>query len=219
MTSIHTLDLIGVFAFAIYGARRAIMAKFDLFGVLLCAALTAVGGGTIREAILHGTPAYLHDYSYGIAIVVGVFCAIAIHDYFRKLEKYLLRVDAIGVAVFAYIGARRADEAGLGLLAMVLFAVLTAVGGGTLTDVITRRKPEALYKDFYPLAAIVLATGYYLVRPAAREVPVALALIALAFAVRLASLQFKCKLWRPYNGLRIKLKLPVWRRRLAPEAE
>ncbi len=195
---IEILDLIGVFAFAMFGAHKAIETRFDLFGVLVCGAITAFGGGTIRELILNGTPAYLYAYQYLAAAILGTSCAIIAHKYFAKIEKYLLVIDAIGIAVFAYIGAYRAENAHLGMAAMIFFAVLTAAGGGIISDIISGQRPEALYKDFYPLAAIVLAVGYFYVCPENGSI-VALALIALAFIVRLISIRYKWKLWQPYK--------------------
>jgi len=193
------LDLLGVFAFSMYGAHKAITARFDLLGVLLCGALTAFGGGTIRELIVNGTPVYLHNYHYLVAALLGVTGALIIHKSFAKIEHHLLILDAIGIAIFAYVGAYRAETAGLGLAAMVFFAVVSAAGGGIVTDIISGRRPEALYKDFYPLAAIVLAIEYYYVRPENSDIS-ALVLIGSACAVRLISVHYKRKLWQPYKN-------------------
>lgn len=210
---VEVLDLVGVFAFALFGAHKALRAHFDLFGIVVCGALTALGGGTIRELILNSTPAYLHDANYLFAVMLGVICAIITYSYFSKIERYALVLDAIGVAVFAYIGAYRADVAQLGLLPMVLFAVLTACGGGIISDLIAGHRPEALYKDFYPLAAIVLAVAYSFLRPAPHELA-ALALIALAFVVRLISIHYQWRLWRP-NKRGTKM-MSVRKRKLIP---
>jgi len=215
---IHILDLIGVFAFAVYGSHKAVVARFDLFGVLTCGALTAFGGGTIRELMLNNTPAYLHDYSFLIAAMLGTVLAIALHSRFRRLEKYLLLVDAIGIAVFAYIGAQRAGEYHLGLTAMIFFGTLTAAGGGVLSDIVSGRRPEAFYKDFYPLAAIVVAATYYLIQPSGQAVVPALTLIIFGFTVRLVSIRLKLILWKPYKKWRART-LAAWRRRLSIAAK
>lgn len=210
MTLIYILDLVGVFAFAVFGAHKAIAARFDLFGVLVCAALTALGGGAIREVVLQATPGFLADQNYAIVVGLGVIFAIITHRHFAKIMTFMLAVDALGLAVFAYVGALRADQAGFGLLAMVFFAVVTSVGGGIMADLVSRYKPEALYKDFYPLAAIVLAAGYYLLGPMAQKEWAALALIAAAFAVRVVSMRLKITLWKPAGKPRPKLWL--WRK-------
>ena len=55
---IYILDLIGVFAFAVLGSYKALEKKFNTYGIIACAALTALGGGTIRELILRHLPIY-----------------------------------------------------------------------------------------------------------------------------------------------------------------
>ncbi len=209
------LDLIGVFAFAVFGAHKAITARFDLFGIISCGAITAFGGGTIRELILNGTPVYLYDYRYPMVALVGAVCAVVLHRRFAIFEKYVLVLDAVGVAIFAYIGAYRAEAAHLGLVAMIFFAVLTAVGGGVISDVVSGRRPEAFYKDFYPLAAILLAIGYFVIRPEEGSMA-ALTLIVCAFAIRLISIRHGWRLWRPYQKsaqktlLRLRKFIPLF---------
>lgn len=216
MHYIYALDLLGVFVFSVYGSHKAIAARFDILGVLVCGFITAVGGGTIREVMLHGTPAYFHDYTYAAAIALGTFFAVCVHRRFSSWERPVAALDAIGLATFAYIGAYRADMAHLGIGAMLFFAIVTAAGGGAMSDIISGKRPEMFYKDFYPLAAIVVAVGYYVTGSAARHTIPALILITLGFMVRLGSMHLRLVLWKPYRTLRIK---PLPKRRLQLETE
>ena len=61
MLLLTIFDLIGTFAFAVYGAYAGLKKNLDLFGVFVCAFLTAVGGGTIREMLLDQLPFYFHQ--------------------------------------------------------------------------------------------------------------------------------------------------------------
>ncbi len=54
----YVLDLIGVAVFAASGALAAIHAKLDLLGIVVIAALTAIGGGTIRDLLLNRHPIF-----------------------------------------------------------------------------------------------------------------------------------------------------------------
>ena len=56
MTIIYVLDLIGTFAFAISGALVASKKDFDLFGVIIIAFVTAVGGGMLRDILINSHP-------------------------------------------------------------------------------------------------------------------------------------------------------------------
>ena len=51
----YWMDLLGVGVFALSGALVAYRKKLDGFGVVVLAAVTAVGGGTVRDVILDGT--------------------------------------------------------------------------------------------------------------------------------------------------------------------
>ncbi len=42
----HTLDVIGIFVFAISGALLAVRKNFDVFGIAVLAEVTALGGGS-----------------------------------------------------------------------------------------------------------------------------------------------------------------------------
>ena len=48
----YLLDLMGVAVFAVSGALAAGRTGLDLLGVIVIAALTAVGGGTLRDLLL-----------------------------------------------------------------------------------------------------------------------------------------------------------------------
>ena len=52
----QVLDLIGVFAFGVSGALKAIRRDYDVVGIAILAVVTALGGGTIRDLVLGDTP-------------------------------------------------------------------------------------------------------------------------------------------------------------------
>ena len=137
-TEIYVLDLIGTFAFAVYGSYFALKKDFDLFGIFLAAFLTAVGGGTIRELILGNIPFYFFDSNYIWVIAFGMLLTIGIFRKFHRVQKFFLVADAVGLATFAFIGASAAANANLGFFAVVFCATLTAVGGGVLRDLVLR---------------------------------------------------------------------------------
>ena len=50
------VDLVGIFVFAISGALVAVRRGFDLFGVLVLAGTTGLGGGFLRDVLIGATP-------------------------------------------------------------------------------------------------------------------------------------------------------------------
>jgi uncharacterized membrane protein YeiH len=201
-TEIYILDLLGTFTFAAYGAYVAQKKLFDIFGIVICAFLTATGGGTIRELILGNMLFYFFDYNYVYAIIAGTVFSICVYKMFEKINKYMLVVDAIGLTTFALIGATKAAEAQLGAVAIVFLATTTAVGGGLLRDVCIRQVPQIFYRDFYASPAIFLGTMYSIFINQMDRTLCVYGLIASTLLLRLAAIHFKINLWGPRRNRR-----------------
>jgi uncharacterized membrane protein YeiH len=71
--------------------------------------------------------------------------------------RYLL--DLLGVAVFAVSGVLAAGHKSLDVLGVVVIAVVTAIGGGTLRDVLLDRHPIFWIADPTYLLVILAATA------------------------------------------------------------
>ena len=52
----YLIDLFGTAVFAISGAVVASRKEMDIFGVLVLATVTAIGGGTLRDLLLGTDP-------------------------------------------------------------------------------------------------------------------------------------------------------------------
>ncbi|MGD8500947.1 MAG: trimeric intracellular cation channel family protein [Phycisphaerales bacterium] len=152
---IHILDIFGTFVFAVSGAFRAARHELDLLGVLVLAIATGVGGGIIRDVTLGcSPPAAFQDETYLIVCVLGglvVFCAAS-----KIAPRWdaVMAADALGLGVFAAIGAAKADIYGLGVIGIIMMAAVTATGGGVIRDVLVREIPAVLRADFYATAAL-----------------------------------------------------------------
>lgn len=69
-------DSIGLISFAHTGALVALSVGFNLFGVILSAFITAVGGGLVRDVIINEVPFFLKSDFYA---VIPIFIAITIY--------------------------------------------------------------------------------------------------------------------------------------------
>ena len=75
--------------------------------------------------------------------------------------------------------------AGLGLVGMVFFAILTAVGGGILTDIVTGEKPSPFSDELYVFPAAIGGSLYWLI-DAHRETFIATSIVLLVpFTIRI----------------------------------
>lgn len=177
----HLLDLLGTFAFAFLGAQQALRLKLNMLGVLAFSAITAVGGGTIRELILNHTPFYFYDYSYLVFILIGFACAILLaRTWHASVKPMILAMDAIGTATFALAGAYAAVSAQLGAPAILLFAVLTAFGGGTICDIIAHQTPRIFKNARLVLPSACIAVLYWFVPITPTEPFISTAVLLLA---------------------------------------
>lgn len=153
-------DLVGTLAFAMSGAFKAIRKKLDLLGILVLGFATAMGGGVIRDALLHRTPVAFTTNLYALFALLGCLLACAWHfaakgRRFLDEDRAFLIVDALGLAVFAVIGASAGAAAGLKPWSVVMLAALTGAGGGALRDLLVVEIPMVLHADFYATAALL----------------------------------------------------------------
>lgn len=151
----YLFDLTGVAVFAISGALAGVHAGLDPFGVVVLAALPAIGGGTLRDLLMNRHPVFwLRDSRYLLVIVASALMSLLYARLGNPLHTALLVADALGLALFSLDGARLAEERGLHAGAVVVLGTMTGVAGGVLRDVVGNRVPLILQKDIYATAAI-----------------------------------------------------------------
>jgi uncharacterized membrane protein YeiH len=94
-------------------------------------------------------------------------------------------LDLAGVAVFAISGVLAAGRKGLDLLGVAVIAVVTAIGGGTLRDLLLNRHPIFWIADptylWVILAATVVTLGYVRLWIASRRALLIADALGLAF--------------------------------------
>ena len=157
---LHLMDLVGVFAFAVSGALTADRRGMDVFGVLVVAAVTAIGGGTVRDVLLDRPVFWLTDTTYLYVIAAAAICTLVYARFRGPPRVSLLVADAFGLAVFAVLGVRAGLQAGVSPLVAVIMGAITGVVGGAVRDVLCGETPMILRQDIYATAAIAGAATY-----------------------------------------------------------
>nr|WP_153661037.1 trimeric intracellular cation channel family protein [Shewanella intestini] len=157
MDWIYFFDLCGTAVFALSGALAAGKHRMDPFGVIVLAAVTAVGGGTIRDAITGATPVFwITDPNYvTVTLITVLACLIFIRKPYRLSNLVLPTADAFGLALFTVIGAEKALSLGLSGMSAVIMGLITGVGGGIIRDLLCRQVPMILRTEVYATASIV----------------------------------------------------------------
>lgn len=197
MDLIYPLDILGTFAFAVFGANIAIRKKLDIFGVLTCGFLTAIGGGTIRSLLLAQTPFYFFNNVYILVILAGIAFAILSYGYFKKIRRLILLIDAIGLSTFALIGAAAAVNAGLGMFGIICLAILNAVGGGILRDAVIHELPSVFHEGLYATPAALLGLAYGIFDSLQHNNAFIVSMLLIIFSIRVAAIYWKANLFKP----------------------
>lgn len=191
------LDLIGTFAFAVYGSYVGLRKKFDIFGIAVCALVSSFGGGAVREIFLNSLPRFLFDGWYMVIVLLGIIFGILSFRQAYRIQRFMLSIDALGLVTFALLGASRAADAGLGVIGITIFSILSAVGGGVLRDVLIREVPEVLYQDFYATPALLLGITFALSGTYRTQSFFLYGLLFVTFVIRLLAIKYRIQLWKP----------------------
>jgi uncharacterized membrane protein YeiH len=158
---LYYLDLVGVAVFAASGVLAARDRDLDLLGVVVVAAMTAIGGGTIRDLLLDRHPIFwVTDPTYLVVIIAAALVTAAYIRVRPPPGATMLVADALGLALFALSGAQVAEAAECPPLIVVMLGTMTGVTGGVLRDIVTAQVPLILRREIYATAAIAGVTLY-----------------------------------------------------------
>jgi uncharacterized membrane protein YeiH len=164
----YFLEHLGTAVSAISGALAARGKQVDLFGVVVLALVTALGGGTLRDIILNARPIFwVADSSF---VLTATTCALAVFVFARFFTisgsgTVLLAADAGGLALFTVLGVEKSLNAGVSPIVAVAMGVMTGVAGGMIRDVLSGEIPLVFRREIYLYAtaslcgAIVFAVG------------------------------------------------------------
>lgn len=148
------LDLLGVAVFAASGALTASRKQLDVVGFALLAAVTGIGGGTLRDLLIGRLPVFWVKEPAYIAVTTAV--AVLVFFTAHRLEsrfRVLLWLDAMGMALFCALGAEAALLWGVPASVAVLMGMMTATFGGLIRDIVCAEVPLVLRREIYVTAA------------------------------------------------------------------
>lgn len=197
---LFALDLTGTFVFGLNGALTALRAThLDVVGVVTLGMMTALGGGVIRDVLIGALPPATFQYWPYFALAVGgALIAFILNRWLERLKMSITVLDAIGLSVFAVIGASKALAFGLGVAPAVLLGVITAVGGGTIRDALVGQVPTVLRSELYAIPALMAAMiTVAAIRFDVYGLPAALGAAAVCFVIRMLGVRYHLNAPRP----------------------
>ena len=158
-------DIIGIISFAISGYLIGIYYRFDILGVVISSFLTALAGGVIRDALVLKIPfAFVKFYPFfTILLTLIVVSFFKVHK-IKNIDNYFyyLLSDSIGLVSFSISGSLVAKEANLNLFGFIVLSLVTAVGGGSIRDILANKVPFFMHKDFYAIISVMIGTTIFI---------------------------------------------------------
>lgn len=186
------LDFLGVAVFAATGALAASRKELDIVGFIFLAAITGIGGGTLRDLVLGKLPVFwIQQPAFiGVCVVVAIGVFFSAH-LVESRYRLLLWLDALGLASYCVMGTMIGLEYGISPYAAVVTGIMTATFGGISRDVISGEKSVLLSDEIYISAALLGAASFALLMSVDVDKNIAIVIsFTLAFSLRAAALSF-----------------------------
>ncbi len=189
---LHVLYITAITAEAMTAALAAGRRSMDWVGVCLLGAVTALGGGSVRDMLLDHHPlVWVAHPEYVLLTALAALATVAVARFMHRLQRLFLLLDAIGLVVFTVIGCNIALEMDLPLVVVIVAGMITGCVGGVLRDILCNEIPLLFRKELYASVSIVTGALYVgglklgldhdLVMFAAMAVGLSLRLLALRF--------------------------------------
>jgi uncharacterized membrane protein YeiH len=195
--ALFVLELTGVIAFAVAGALTAIERELDIFGVLVLATITALGGGIIRDVLVGRFPVSLQNPVYFYVALLGALLAIPALRLTPKSLLWLKLFDALGLALFSVLGAQVGLLYHLNFLSTLLLGLLTGIGGGVLQDMLANEIPLVLRQEVYALASVIgISVLWVIVHAGGSALVAVIAGAVIILGIRIAAIYWNLNLPR-----------------------
>lgn len=189
-TLLDTLDYASVLVFALTGALAASRSQLDIVGFIFIACLTAVGGGTLRDAILNREVFWVADpLTLGVATIAAVLVFFTAH-LLESRYRALLWFDAAALAIAVPAGVAVALAEVEAWPIVLVMGMITGCLGGLMRDVVCNEVPLVLKQgELYATCALAGSLGAVVARVAGLGDGLSLVICsALVFTLRAGSI-------------------------------
>ena len=189
---LQVIFVIAIAAEAMTAALAAGRRKMDWFGVCVLAAVTALGGGTMRDTLLGHYPlSWVKDPTLLLICCAFALLTIALARFMEQLRWPFLLLDALGLVVFTIIGCNVALEMGQSPVIVIVSGMITGIVGGIMRDVLCNDIPLVFSSQLYATVSIVTGALYYfgLQLNMVHDV-VTIATIIVGFTLRVLAIRF-----------------------------
>jgi uncharacterized membrane protein YeiH len=149
LTTLYWITLLAVIVSSASAVLKAGFKQFDLFGVIIIAIATGLGGGSLRDMLLDREVFWIRDQmffiaSLGSAIVMFVMARLVVFP-----PRFFLVADAAGLATFGVAGTLVALMLDTPMLVASFMGVMTGTMGGIFRDVLCNEPPVVFLSPLY----------------------------------------------------------------------
>lgn len=137
------------------GVLEAGKKKIDLFGMLIVAFATALGGGSVRDILLDRPVFWIRDQDFMFIALGSGLITFFLARWTNISRKAFLVPDAAGLAMFAVVGTNVALGMNAPWFVASFMGVITGVIGGVLRDVLCNEEPVVFQGTLYATVAWV----------------------------------------------------------------
>ncbi|MCX2725766.1 trimeric intracellular cation channel family protein [Roseibium salinum] len=189
---LHLLYVVAISAEAMTAALAAGRRDMDWVGVCLLSAVTALGGGSVRDVLLgHHPLIWIVHPEYLVLTAVSALVTIAVARVIHHLRRLFLFLDAVGLVLFTILGCNVAMEMDMPVIVIVVAGMISGCVGGVLRDILCNEIPLLFRSELYASVSVVTGCLYVLgLHFGLPHDPVMIAATALGLTMRLMALRF-----------------------------
>ncbi|NOY66304.1 MAG: trimeric intracellular cation channel family protein [Gammaproteobacteria bacterium] len=149
LDTLYWITLLAVIVSSASGVLKAGFKQFDLFGVIVIAIATGLGGGSLRDMLLDRNVFWIYDQVFFIASIGSAITIFICVRLINVSPKYFLVADAAGLATFGIAGTLVALMVGVPPLISSFMGVMTGTVGGIFRDVLCNETPVVFLSPLY----------------------------------------------------------------------
>lgn len=149
LDSLYWITLIAVIVSSASGVLKAGFKQFDLFGVIIIAIATGLGGGSLRDVLLGREVFWIHDQVFFIASLCSAIVIFITARLTVIPNRFFLIPDAAGLATFGIAGTLVSLMVGAPWLVASFMGVMTGTIGGIFRDILSNEPPVVFQSSLY----------------------------------------------------------------------
>jgi len=149
LANLYWITLLAVIVSSASGVLKAGSKQFDLFGVIIIAIATGLGGGSLRDMLLDRDVFWIHDQVFFIASLGSAIAIFIVSRIMVLPSKFFLVADSAGLATFAIAGTLVSLMVGAPPLIASFMGVMTGTMGGIFRDILCNEPPVVFHSPLY----------------------------------------------------------------------